>query len=298
MQILWFKCNEIIPGVLIALIAIILALSGFLVSREIQPLNDTDYLCNMASNSETKLEEFKQEDHTAFVLGYTGEVGKELLKELKRTRPFKKIVLIGRRIIDLDPDFGPEFEQKKVDFDNITDYKEVFDGIDTGFCCLGTTRGKSGSEGFVKVDHDYILNSAEVAKEKGCKHFTLVSSQGADKNANLLYTRIKGQVEEELKVMHFDRLSVFRPGVLMCDREESRPGEAFFRTVLKPFSYFFPTAITTPTDVVAKAMVRVAVSKTENTTELFENKAIHALAGNVKCKVKKKSTNTDADQDL
>lgn len=63
----------------------------------------------MASNSDTKLEEFKQEDHTAFVLGYTGEVGKELLKELKRTRPFKKIVLIGRRIIDLDPDFGPEF---------------------------------------------------------------------------------------------------------------------------------------------------------------------------------------------
>lgn len=84
----------------------------------------------------------------------------------------------------------------------------------------------------------------------------------------------------------------------MCDREESRPGEAFFRTVLKPFSYFFPTAITTPTDVVAKAMVRAAVSKSENTTELFENKAIHALAGNVKCKVKKKSTNSDADADL
>jgi hypothetical protein len=32
--------------------------------------------------------------------------------------------------------------------------------------------------------------------------------------------------------------------------------------------------------------VNVAVSKTENTTELFENKAIHALAGNIKCTVK------------
>ena len=35
-------------------------------------------------------------------------------------------------------------EQKVVDFENISDYKDVFKGIDTGFCCLGTTRGKAG----------------------------------------------------------------------------------------------------------------------------------------------------------
>lgn len=87
----------------------------------------------------------------------------------------------------------------------------------------------------------------------------------------------------------------------MCDREESRPGETFFRTILKPFSYFFPTAITTPTDVVAKAMVNVAVSKTDNHTELFENKAIHALGGTTKCTIKpntKKLTESQENQDL
>lgn len=240
----------------------------------------------MASNANSNLEEFKEEGHSAFVLGYTGEVGKELVKELKRTKPFKKVYLIGRRQVNLGADIGPEFEQKVIDFENITDYKDVFQGIDTGFCCLGTTKGKSGPKGFVRVDHDYVLESAELAKAGGCKHFSLVSSQGANKNASLLYTRIKGQVEEALKVIHFERLSIFRPGVLMCDREESRPGEHFFRTILKPFSYFFPTAITTPTEVVAKALVNVAVSKTENTTELFENKAIHALAGNIKCTVR------------
>lgn len=35
-------------------------------------------------------------------------------------------------------------EQKVVDFENIDDYKGVFRGIDTGFCCLGTTRAKAG----------------------------------------------------------------------------------------------------------------------------------------------------------
>ncbi|KAK7500428.1 hypothetical protein BaRGS_00008335 [Batillaria attramentaria] len=34
--------------------------------------------------------------------------------------------------------------------------------------------------------------------------------------------------------------------VLMCNRQESRPGEAVARFLLKPISYIFPTAITTP----------------------------------------------------
>jgi hypothetical protein len=72
---------------------------------------------------------------------------------------------------------------------------------------------------------------------------------------------------------------------LLCDREESRAGESFFRTILKPVFYFFPTAISTPTEVVAKAMVNNAISAAmDNKTELFENKAIHMLAGSLKPK--------------
>ena len=73
--------------------------------------------------------------------------------------------------------------------------------------------------------------------------------------------------------------------ILICDREESRPSESFFRTVLKPIFYFFPAAISTPTEVVARAMVNNAISPpSDNKTELFENKAIHMMAGNIKPK--------------
>jgi uncharacterized protein YbjT (DUF2867 family) len=41
------------------------------------------------------------------------------------------------------------------------------------------------------VDHDYVLNAASLAKDQGCKHFSLVSSMGADKNSSMLYTRTK-----------------------------------------------------------------------------------------------------------
>ena len=35
-------------------------------------------------------------------------------------------------------------EQRQIDFDKIDDYVDAFRGADVHFCCLGTTRGKSG----------------------------------------------------------------------------------------------------------------------------------------------------------
>lgn len=46
-------------------------------------------------------------------------------------------------------------------------------------------------EGFVRVDRDYVLKSAELAKAGGCKHFNLLSSKGADKSSNFLYLQVK-----------------------------------------------------------------------------------------------------------
>lgn len=46
-------------------------------------------------------------------------------------------------------------------------------------------------EGFVRVDRDYVLKSAELAKAGGCKHFNLLSSRGADKSSSFLYLQVK-----------------------------------------------------------------------------------------------------------
>jgi oxidoreductase len=43
----------------------------------------------------------------------------------------------------------------------------------------------------VKVDHDYVMKTAEIAKASGCKHFIHTSSQGSDKNSSFLYPRTK-----------------------------------------------------------------------------------------------------------
>ncbi|XP_062616295.1 oxidoreductase HTATIP2-like isoform X1 [Saccostrea cucullata] len=297
-------CRDCFAGVAIAFATLGVFWACLISIYDLASVHDAYFIYSMASEREQNLEKFKNEDHSAFVVGYTGETGKEIVKELNESKPFKRVVLIGRRQTNITEKLGKEFEERVVDFDNLDQYKEAFEGCDVGFNALGTTRGKSGVEGFVKVDNDYVMKTAEIAKTSGCKHFIHSSSQGTDKNSSFLYPRIKGQVEESLKVLHFERLSIFRPGILICDREESRPGETVLRTVLKPIFYFFPTAISTPTEMVARAMVNNAISApSENKTELFENKAIHMLAGNLKPKpsemVKpKKKTESQDNQEL
>merc|ERR1712200_286359 len=103
-------------------------------------------------------------------------------------------------------------EQKLVNFDSLEEYADQFTNIDKAFCCLGTTRGKAGKEGFIKVDYTYVLKSAELLKAAGCNEFHLLTSKGSNKDSWFLYHSTKGKVEEAVKGLGFERLGIYRPG--------------------------------------------------------------------------------------
>ncbi|CAF3688128.1 unnamed protein product [Rotaria sordida] len=219
-------------------------------------------------------------DKIALVTGYTGESGKALVKELINNNQFKKIILVGRRKIDYtDNKYIEKTEQREIDFDKIDDYAEAFRGADVHFCCLGTTRGKAGVEGFRRVDFDYVVSVARLAKQEDCKHFHLVSSQGANENSFFLYPQVKGQAEAALTKMSFERLSIYRPAVLMVDRVESRPLESVLRTILSyTVQRIAPEWITTPVDVLARAMCFNSFIKDRVGVEILDNHAIFRLS--------------------
>lgn len=53
---------------------------------------------------EVHFDKSKYRNSTAFVLGYTGETGKILVKRLLEEEIFKKLILIGRRTVDYHND--------------------------------------------------------------------------------------------------------------------------------------------------------------------------------------------------
>lgn len=54
--------------------------------------------------TEEIMNNFKALGRSAFIVGYTGETGKVLTRLLHRSGLFKRIVLVGRRIVDYSQD--------------------------------------------------------------------------------------------------------------------------------------------------------------------------------------------------
>lgn len=231
----------------------------------------------MSSDLKTLEEDFRKQNRSCFVLGASGETGRVLLKELLQRNIFNKITLIGRRKLDLqDQSDDHVVPQEVVDFEKLEEFSAAFQGHDVGYCCLGTTRAKAGADGFVRVDHDYVLKSAELAKAGGCSQFHLESSRGADKSSSFLYLQTKGQVEADIEALGFERFSIYRPGVLLVDRRESRPGEYLARQFFRAFSPLCPS-MSVPIQTVVTAMVSNTLLSPDSSTEILENKAITAL---------------------
>ncbi|XP_005807572.1 oxidoreductase HTATIP2 [Xiphophorus maculatus] len=232
---------------------------------------------SMAEDTKTLEEKFRGQNKSCFILGASGETGKVLLQELLERNIFSKITLIGRRQLSFEDKAYENLIQEVVDFEKLDDYAAAFKGHDVGYCCLGTTRAKAGADGFVRVDHDYVLKSAELAKAGGCSQFHLESSRGADKKSSFLYLKVKGQVEAEIEALGFDRLAIYRPGVLLVDRQESRPGEWLARKFFSAFSAVCSNSMSISIQAVAKAMVSNTLLQPEQQAEILENKDIASL---------------------
>jgi uncharacterized protein YbjT (DUF2867 family) len=98
---------------------------------------------------------------------------------------------------------------------------------DAAVSALGTTMRLAGSRAaFRTVDHDHVLAFAEAARASGARRFVTVSSTGADAGSRNFYLRTKGETDDALAALGFDRLDIFRPGLLRGPRGgERRLGE-------------------------------------------------------------------------
>jgi uncharacterized protein YbjT (DUF2867 family) len=99
---------------------------------------------------------------------------------------------------------------------------------DVAISCLGTTMRIAGSQAaFRAVDYDLVLAFATAARAAGAKHMIAVSSVGASTKSGSFYLRTKGEVEEALSDIGFERLDIIRPGLLTGGvRSDNRPGES------------------------------------------------------------------------
>lgn len=175
-----------------------------------------------------------EDDKTAILIGASGLVGGILLDMLLNNKMYNIVKVFVRKPLSKE---HPRLVQYVIDFDQPKTYKHLVEG-DVLFCCLGTTIRKAGSKDiFRKVDYEYPVLFAQIAKENNIKQYLIISSIGADKYSSVFYTRTKGECEDMLKTIGMDSLKIFRPSLLSGKRTEFRFGEQLSGFVMKALSF-------------------------------------------------------------
>jgi uncharacterized protein YbjT (DUF2867 family) len=170
---------------------------------------------------ETAHTQIEQSQKTALVLGATGLIGQQLVLQLLAHPAYGTVRVLARRKLPLEHE---RLEQHLIDFEELEKAKAVFK-VDDIFCALGTTRGKAGKEGFYRVDYTYSFQAAQLGAEQGANQFLLVSSVGADPESVFYYSQVKGELERDIQPLPYWATHIFRPSMLLGDRQESRPLE-------------------------------------------------------------------------
>lgn len=216
---------------------------------------------------------------TAVVLGATGLVGGHCLELLLHDGAWSRVTVLARRSLGR---VHPRLAETVVDFDRLGEHAGAFAASDV-FCCLGTTIKQAGSqEAFRRVDHDYVVRSAQLAHERGARRFLLVSALGADAGSRVFYNRVKGEAERDVLALAFEGVALLRPSLLMGRRSEHRAGEAFAQKaapfvsplLVGPLRKYRPI----PAATVARVMVRLAKDGLTG-VRVVENDEIAALGG-------------------
>ena len=161
---------------------------------------------------------------TVLILGATGQVGQALLELALQHPEISRVVAPTRR--PLPP--HAKLDNPLVDFEQLPEDAAWWKS-DLTLCALGTTLRQTKSKaGFYRVDHDYVLAAAKLARSAGTPTFGLVSSLGADASSRLFYLRVKGETEQALTTLGFISWVIVRPSLLIGGtRASTRPLEAF-----------------------------------------------------------------------
>ncbi|MCF3521062.1 NAD-dependent dehydratase [Stenotrophomonas maltophilia] len=192
------------------------------------------------------------------LLGATGLVGRPTLRRLLDDPRCGAVVAPTRRPLALT---HGQLENPVLAFDALPTSPE-WARVDAVICALGSTMAQAGSrEAFHRIDHDYPLAFARLAKAQEAQTYVLNSAAGANPQSSIFYSRVKGELERDLRALGFNSLTLVRPGLIGGERTEVRRGERFALTVLGALGPVLPRAWRiNPATEIARALVEAALA--------------------------------------
>ena len=181
---------------------------------------------------------------TALLAGATGLIGRALLTRLLAAADYQRVTVLVRRAAS-DIAAHSKLAVRTVDFANLP---VPFPAVDDAYIALGTTIKTAGSqEAFRQVDFDYVVGVAKAARAAGATRLAVVSALGANAHSQVLYNRVKGEMQGALAGLGYQTLVIAQPSLLIGDRaalgQPVRNAEVLVARLLRPVLGFVPKGV-------------------------------------------------------
>ncbi|MFG6431054.1 hypothetical protein [Roseateles sp. LYH14W] len=148
------------------------------------------------------------------------------------------------------------------------------------YIALGTTMAQAGSrEAFRAVDFDAVVAVARAAREAGATRCGLVSAMGANARSAVFYNRVKGEAEDALIALGFERLVIARPSLLDGERPDQphRSGESWSLRLARPIAGLIPRPWRPITPGRVARALRLALAQGGPPVQVLESGAMQTL---------------------
>jgi uncharacterized protein YbjT (DUF2867 family) len=218
------------------------------------------------------------------IIGGTGQVGAAVVRALAAEPSCVEVVMVNRRAISLAAD--PRVRQVILDTAaarfpaEVTKLAQrmVAQGDPVyGASCVGVGKGsmKWSEEELKALEIGVVGGFARGCQAGGIPHFSLLSAAGSSAKSRIRYARIMGLKEETVQGIGFQRLAIFRPGIIAGNAHTPRYVDWLVRLIPGPFG-------TIEQDDIGRAFVAEFLNRSaSNGVAYFENAAMrqssHAL---------------------
>jgi hypothetical protein len=151
----------------------------------------------------------------AIIFGATGMVGEGVLLKTLGHKDVKSVLVIGRR-----PCMRTHDKLKELIHHNFYDYsaiEERLKGYNACFFCLGVSSLGMNERDYTRITYNLTMQAATtLAKLNPEMTFCYVSGTGTDstEHGKMMWARVKGKTENNLKKLLFKSVYLFRPGLM------------------------------------------------------------------------------------
>jgi len=157
------------------------------------------------------------------IIGATGQVGSAVLRALVAQPSCTEVVMVNRRVVSLTGD--PRVRQVTMDTADAQFPAQVTrlaqsmlaqgDAV-CGASCVGVGKGSMqwSEEELKALEIGTVGGFARGCKAGGITRFALLSAAGSTAKSRIRYARVMGLKEDAVRDIGFERLAIFRPGII------------------------------------------------------------------------------------